>query len=63
MRITYDAHANAVSIRFFAGETATTEHVDEDIAIDYTEDGRIAGIEILSAKRRIGDLEEFLTNA
>lgn len=35
------------------------QHVAEGIAIDYAADGRIAGIEILDARKRLGDPEVF----
>jgi uncharacterized protein YuzE len=41
-----------------AGEqdtTVTTKHLGEGIAADYDSDGRLAGIEILDAIRRLGD--------
>ncbi len=55
MRITYDAEADALYIRFLE-TTVTTEDVAEGIAVDYAADGRIAGIEILDASKRFGDL-------
>lgn len=58
MRITYDAEVDALYIRFIEA-TVTTQHVAEGIAIDYTTDGRIAGIEILDARKRFGDPEVF----
>ena len=54
MRITYDAEANALYIRFIE-TTVTTQHVAEGVAVDYAEDGRIAGIDILDARQRLGD--------
>jgi uncharacterized protein YuzE len=58
MRITYDTEVDAFYIRFI--ETAvTTQHVAEGIAVDYAADGRIAGIEILDARKRFGDQEVF----
>lgn len=56
MRITYDSEVDAVYIRFLE-TTVTTQHVAEGIAVDYAEDGRLAGIEILDARRRFGDLQ------
>lgn len=38
---------------------STTQHVAEGIAVDYAVDGRIAGIEILDASKRLGDPEVF----
>lgn len=58
MRITYDSEVDALYIRFIE-TTVTTEHVAEGIAVDYAEDGRIAGIEILDARERFGDPEVF----
>jgi uncharacterized protein YuzE len=54
VRITHDAIADALYIRFIE-TTVTTKHVAEGIAIDYAADGRIAGIEVLDARRRFGD--------
>ena len=39
--------------------TVTTQHVAEGIAVDYAADGRIAGIEILDARKRFGDPDVF----
>lgn len=58
MRITYDRDVDALYIRFIE-TTVTTEHVAEGIAIDYAADGRVAGIEILDASRKFGDMEVF----
>jgi len=58
MRITYDTEVDALYIRFIE-TTVTTQHVAEGIAVDYAADGRIAGIEILGARKRIGDQEVF----
>lgn len=58
MRITYDREADALYIRFIE-TTVTTEHVAEGIAVDYAQDGRIAGIEILDAQERFGDPDVF----
>ena len=54
MRITYDMEVDALYTRFIE-TTVTTEHVAEGIAVDYASDGRIAGIEILDARKRFGD--------
>ena len=54
MKVTYDARADAVYIRFHDVEVSTV-HVGDDIALDYDADGRLAGIEILGASARIAD--------
>jgi YD repeat-containing protein len=58
MTITYDREVDALYIRF-KETTVTTEHLAEGIAVDYDAEGRLAGIEILDAARRLGDPAVF----
>ncbi len=58
MRITYDREVDALYIRF-KETTVTTKHLAEGIAADYDADGRLAGIEILDAMKRLGDPAVF----
>lgn len=58
MRITYDREVDALYIRF--KETmVTTKHLAEGIAADYDAEGRLAGMEILDAMKRLGDPTVF----
>ncbi|MBI4284407.1 MAG: DUF2283 domain-containing protein [Chloroflexi bacterium] len=52
MKVKYDPEADALYIELKAA-TVTTKRLDQDIAVDYDAEGRIAGIEILSAKERV----------
>jgi uncharacterized protein YuzE len=54
MKISYDREVDALYFRF-RDATVTTKHLGEGIAADYDSDGRLAGIEILEAVRRLGD--------
>jgi len=58
MKITYDREVDALYIRF-KETTVTTEHLAEGIAADYDSYGRLAGIEILDAVKRLGDPQVF----
>jgi uncharacterized protein YuzE len=58
MRITYDREVDALYIRFREA-TVTTKHLTEGIVADYDADGRLAGIEILDAVKRLGDPSVF----
>ena len=58
MRFTYDSEVDALYIRFIEA-TVTTEHVAPGIAVDYDAEGKIAGIEILDAVKRIGSKDIF----
>lgn len=58
MKITYDREVDALYIRF-KETTVTTKHLAEGIAADYDAEGRLAGIEILDAVKRLGDPQIF----
>ena len=58
MKITYDSEVDALYIRFKEA-TVTTKHLAEGLAADYDAEGRLAGIEVLDAKRRLGGLDAF----
>ena len=58
MRITYDQEVDALYIRF-QETTVTTKHLADGIAADYDSEGRLAGIEILDAMKRLGDPAVF----
>ena len=58
MKIAYDPEVDALSITF-RETTVTTRHLGEGIAADYDADGKLAGIEVLDASRRLGDKETF----
>jgi uncharacterized protein YuzE len=58
MKITYDREVDALYIEF-KDTTVTTQHLAEGIVADYDADGRLAGIEILDAVKRLGDATIF----
>jgi len=58
MKITYDREVDALYIRF-KETTVTTKHLAEGIAADYDAGGRLAGIEILDAIKRLADPDVF----
>jgi len=53
MKISYDAEVDALSITF-SEATVTTRDLGDGIAADYDAEGRLAGIEILDAMKRVG---------
>ena len=58
MKVSFDREVDALYIRF-KETTVTTKHLDDGIALDYDEAGRLAGIEILDAIKRLDDPETF----
>lgn len=53
MKITYDPGADAVYIQFQEGEYSISKEMGEGIILDYTEDGKVIGIEILEVSRKM----------
>jgi len=58
MKITYDPEADAVYIKLREGEYATSDEIRKGIIIDWDKDNEIIGIEILSAKKKLGSVTE-----
>lgn len=54
MKISYDPEVDALSIIFRSAECLTRE-LEEGIALDIDEEGRVAGIEVLDFVHRFGD--------
>jgi len=53
MKITYDAEVDAMSITF-ADTTVTTRDLGDGLATEFDAQGRLVGIEILDAAKRLG---------
>ncbi|MCY4131601.1 MAG: DUF2283 domain-containing protein [Nitrospira sp.] len=58
MKVSFDREVDALYIRF-KETTVTTKHLDDGIVLDYDAAGRLAGIEILDAMKRLDDPETF----
>ncbi len=56
MRVTYDERADALYIAFGEGP-ATVEELAEGIALDWDGEGKLLGIEILDASKRVANAE------
>ena len=61
MRIQYDSKHDLMNIAFLEEEVEESEE-REGIIIDYTKDRRIASIEVLDAKNRVGLKEGGVIN-
>ena len=49
--VTYDPSVDAAYIRLGRGKVANTTEMSENIILDYDADGRVIGIEILTATK------------
>lgn len=54
MRITYDPDHDVMYIKFLDEKIADSVEVEEGVIIDYSENGKIVGIEIINASTRVG---------
>ncbi|MGB9715368.1 MAG: DUF2283 domain-containing protein [Thermodesulfovibrionales bacterium] len=59
MRISYDPKYDILYLRLGAAEKVICKDVDDDISIDMDEQGKLVGIEILSASEHV-DLRSLL---
>jgi len=60
MKITYDSKYDVLYLKFTdESPQAVTQRVNEDVAVDFDADGRIVGIEVLSASKYL-DLGSLL---
>ncbi len=53
MKISYDAKADALYIKFQEGAANRTRKVEEGLLVDLDENGRLYGIEIIGMRGRI----------
>lgn len=53
MRINYDRHKDAFSIRFAEGRYAESDEVENGVILDYDKQGKLLGIEILNASKKL----------
>ena len=54
MKLSYDSEVDAAYIRLEEGPFEVTTHeLSEDVIVNYAPDGRIVGIEILSASKHL----------
>ncbi len=58
MKVRYDREVDALSI-VFRDTTVTTKELAEGIAGEYDDEGRLVGLEILDAAKRLGDPSVF----
>jgi uncharacterized protein YuzE len=56
MKIAYDAEVDAMSI-IFSETSVTTRDLGEGIAAEFDDQGRLVGIEILDAAKRLGGVD------
>lgn len=59
MKVQYDPAADAMYIRLAEGQTADSDEVREGVVLDYDENGRVLGIEVLNLSRRADNPREM----
>ncbi len=59
MRVEYAPQADAMYIRLAAGEIADSDEVQPGVVLDLDAAGRVLGIEILDASKRVDNPREI----
>lgn len=57
MKISYDPKVDAMYIAFKKGKYDRTKKVSDEILVDVSKNGDVLGIEILDAKKQLGDIK------
>jgi len=60
MVMSYDHVADALYTKFSDGEVADSKEISEGIIIDYDQNGRVIGVEILNLSKRKIDLNRLI---
>lgn len=54
MKFRYDPDADALYIRFNEGSICETEEISQGVLLDIDEEGKLVGLEILNASKKLG---------
>jgi len=64
MKVRYDPEADILYILIKEGKIKDTEEIDEDLFVEYDENGNIVGIEIWQASKYVvSEILKFLESA
>ncbi len=55
----YDSEADALYVRFAAAKVVDSEEVAPGVMLDFDEEGRIVGVEVLEARRHLAEGAEL----
>lgn len=59
MKTLYDSEADALYVRFAAAKVVDSEEVAPGVMLDFDEEGRIVGVEVLEARRHLAEGAEL----
>ncbi len=59
MKTLYDSEADALYVRFAAAKVVDSEEVAPGVMLDFDEQGRIVGVEVLEARRHLAEGAEL----
>ncbi len=60
MEVTYDPASDSLYIRLGRGKVKESREIEDGVIVDYDEEGRVIGVEILDAKKRKIDLNKII---
>jgi uncharacterized protein YuzE len=59
MKTLYDSETDALYVRFAAAKVVDSEEVAPGVMLDFDEEGRIVGVEVLEARRHLAEGAEL----
>jgi uncharacterized protein YuzE len=59
MKIEYDPQADSMYIRLGTGRVTDSDEVRPGVVLDFDEEGRVVGIEMLGASKQVGNPREM----
>lgn len=59
MKIEYDPQADAMYIRLGTGHVTDSDEVRPGVVLDFDDQGRVVGIEMLGASQKVGNPREM----
>ena len=59
MEIRYDKEVDAMYIKLSEGRYLESEELEDGVIIDFSDEGKIIGLEILNVRSKIKNLEEL----
>ena len=59
MKINYDSEVDALYIYLLEAQVIESEEIAPDIIVDFSEDGKVIGIEILNVSKHLREISDL----
>ena len=59
MKINYDPEVDALYMHLLEAQSVESEEIAPDIIVDFSEDGKVVGIEILNVSKHLREISDL----